>query len=107
MVLGRPGVAEPNTVCTQTWIVAGPFNSRDEAESVARYLQSRFVRFLVSLRKLSQDAMRGVYRWVPQQDWSIDWTDAALCMKYGITNDEVAYIESVVKPMDAADDSSN
>jgi site-specific DNA-methyltransferase (adenine-specific) len=100
-VLGKPGIAEPNSVCTQTWIVAGPLNSKKQAEIVARYLQTSFVRFLVSLRKISQDAMKGVYRWVPQQDWNQDWTDETLYKKYGITKDEIAFIDRMIRPMDA------
>lgn len=69
-VLGTPSVAEPNSVCTQTWIVAGPLKTKKQAEVVARYLQTSFVRCIVSLRKISQDAMKGVYRWVPVQDWN-------------------------------------
>jgi len=107
MVLGKPSVAEPNSVCTQTWIVAGPLSSRNEAEVVARYLQTRFVRFLVSLRKISQDAMKGVYRWVPQQEWGQDWTDQVLYARYQLTVDEVDYIESVIKLMDTGDDSAD
>ena len=95
MVLGRPSVAEPNSVCTQTWIVAGPLDSEKQAESVARYLQTSFVRFVVSLRKISQHAMKGVYHWVPQQDWS----DENLYEKYGITADEIAYIDRMIRPM--------
>ena len=99
-VLGRPTVAEPNSVCTQTWIVAGPLESQEQAEVVARYLQTSFLRFLVSLRKVSQDAMKGVYRWVPKQDWSRDWSDTNLYKKYGITDEEVLYIDSMIRPMD-------
>lgn len=104
MVLGKPSVAEPNSVCTQTWIVAGPLKSNNQAEVVARYLQTSFVRFLVSLRKISQHAMKGVYRWVPQQDWNQDWTDEALYKKYGIGKDEVVFINSMIRPMGEADD---
>jgi site-specific DNA-methyltransferase (adenine-specific) len=104
MVLGTPGVAEPNAVCTQTWIVAGPLKSEKQAEIVARYLQTSFVRFLVSLRKISQDAMKGVYRWVPQQDWDQDWSHKLLYEKYGITNGEVAFINSMIRPMGEADE---
>jgi len=104
MVLGRPSIAEPNSVCTQTWIVAGPLKSQKQAEIVARYLQTSFVRFLVSLRKISQHAMKGVYRWVPQQDWNQDWTDEALFAKYGITSDEIALINSMIRPMGEADE---
>ena len=104
MVLGRPSIAEPGSVCTQTWIVAGPLKSKRQAEIVALYLQTSFVRFLVSLRKISQDAMKGVYRWVPNQDWSQDWTDEILYKKYGITKHEIAFIDSVIRPMEDNDD---
>src|SRR5579885_453073 len=100
-VLGKPSVAEPNSVCTQTWIVAGPFRSKRQAEIVARYLQTSFVRFIVSLRKISQHAMKGVYKWVPQQDWDQSWTDEALYEKYGITRGEIAFIDRMIRPMDA------
>jgi site-specific DNA-methyltransferase (adenine-specific) len=104
MVLGKPSVAEPNSVCTQTWIVAGPLKSKKQAETVVRYLQTSFVRFLVSLRKISQDAMKGVYRWVPQQNWNQDWTDETLYKKYGITKDEIAFINSMIRPMGEGDE---
>ena len=101
MVLGKPSIAEPGTVCTQTWIVAGPFESKEQAEIAARYLQTSFLRFLVSLRKISQHAMRGVYHWVPQQDWTQEWTDKKLYQKYGITEEEVAFIDRMIRPMEA------
>lgn len=104
MVLGRPSIAEPNSVCTQTWIVAGPLKSKKQAEIVARYLQTSFVRFLVSLRKISQHAMKGVYRWVPQQNWSQDWTDEALYRKYGITEDEIKFINKMIRPITDSDE---
>ena len=104
MVLGKASVAEPNSVCTQTWIVAGPLKSKKQAEIVARYLQTSFIRFLVSLRKISQHAMKGVYRWVPQQNWNQDWTDEMLYKKYGITKDEIAFINSMIRPMEEGDE---
>jgi site-specific DNA-methyltransferase (adenine-specific) len=104
MVLGKPSIAEPNSICTQTWIAAGPLKSKKQAEILAHYLQTSFVRFLVSLRKISQHAMKGVYHWVPQQDWSHDWTDEALYKKYGITKDEIAFINSMVRPIGDGDE---
>ncbi|MHB1608416.1 MAG: Eco57I restriction-modification methylase domain-containing protein, partial [Acidiferrobacter thiooxydans] len=104
MDLGRPSIGEPNSVCTQTWIVVGPLKSKKQAEIVARYLQTSFIRFLVSLRKISQHAMKGVYHWVPQQNWSQDWTDEGLYKKYGITKDEIAFINSMIRPMGEGDE---
>lgn len=102
-VLGKPEIAEPNSVCTQTWIVAGPLASKKQAAVVARYLQTSFARFIVSLRKISQHAMRGVYHWLPQQNWNQDWTDEALYKKYGITKSEIAFINRMVRPIDEGD----
>lgn len=99
IVLGPPIIGEPGSVCTQTYLVAGPLNSKDEAESVESYLQTRLARFLVSLRKPAQHVFRGMYRWVPVQPWNQQWTDAALYQKYGITDDEIAFIEQMIRPM--------
>ena len=99
LVLGPSLVAEPNSVCTLTYIVAGPLGSKEEAESLTSYLRTRFARFLVSLRKISQDTPRGVYGWVPQQTWDYAWTDEELYEKYGITDDEQEYIAELIREM--------
>lgn len=101
-VLGPSIVAGPNAVCTQTYVTAGPFASEAEAQNCQIYLRTRFARLLVSLRKITQDLPRATYSWLPQQDWSREWTDAALYTKYGITTEEIAYIESMVRPLDTA-----
>lgn len=100
VVLGPPLIASPRSVCTQTYIAAGPFASKAAAESAESYLKTRFLRFLVSLRKITQDALRSVYRWVPQQEWDHAWTDEELYAKYGITEDEQAYIAEMVREME-------
>jgi site-specific DNA-methyltransferase (adenine-specific) len=79
--------------------VIGPFTCLQEAESVKSYYTTKFFRFLVSLRKITQHATQGVYNYVPMQTWNRTWTDAALYEKYGITPDEQAYIESQIKEM--------
>jgi Eco57I restriction-modification methylase len=104
LVLSPPILGEPGSVCTQTYLVAGPLSSKVEAESVASYLRTRLARFLVSLRKPSQDVFRGMYRWVPVQPWDRTWTDAALYKKYRITKDEIAFIESMIRPMGEGDE---
>ena len=99
VVLGPPLVGEPGSVCTQTYLAAGPFSSEDETSSVESYLRTRLARFLISLRKPAQHVFRGMYHWVPVQNWDRKWTDEALYAKYGITESEQAYIESFIKPM--------
>lgn len=104
MVLGRPIVAMPGSVCTLSYVVIGPLQSEDECNSVASYLRTRYARFLVALRKPSQDAPRGVYSWVPQQPWDRLWTDEELFEKYSLSQDEIRLIESMIRPMDIADE---
>jgi site-specific DNA-methyltransferase (adenine-specific) len=100
MVLSRPVIAEPKSACTQTYLVIGPLVSKTECESLASYLRTKFLRFLVFLRKPSQHANRGVYSWVPQQSWDQIWTDKELYKKYKLTKDEIAFIESMIRPME-------
>lgn len=98
--LSRPIIAEPGTACTETYLVAGRFGSRAEAENYARYLRTRFVRFLVSLRKPTQDAARGVYGFVPDLPLDQEWTDPALYARYGLSAEEIHFIESQVAEHD-------
>lgn len=101
VVLSRPIVAAPGSCCTETYTVVGPFGTEEETRSAESYVRTRFFRFLVSLRKASQDALRSTYGWVPQQSWDRTWTDEALYEKYGITEDEQAYIEQMIREMPA------
>jgi site-specific DNA-methyltransferase (adenine-specific) len=99
VVLGPPMVAPPDSVCTQTYLAAGPLVSKQAAISFQSYSRTRFFRFLVSLRKITQHALRSTYLWIPQQTWDHTWTDQELYAKYGVTKKEQAYIESQVREM--------
>lgn len=101
LVLGPTLIAAPPSVCTQTYLFVF-VNDEAAAESVQSYLRTRFARFLISLRKITQDATRATYTWVPQQTWDRAWTDPDLYEKYGITEDEQAFIESMIRPMKSA-----
>jgi site-specific DNA-methyltransferase (adenine-specific) len=76
-------------------------SSERQANSLNSYLRTRFFRFLVSLRKISQHATRSTYTWVPRQPWNRTWTDEVLYEKYRLTQDEIAFIESMIRPMEA------
>ena len=105
MILGRPFVGEPETVSTETYLAIGAFSSKQECENVISYIQTRFFRFLVLLKKPSQNATKKVYTFVPIQDFSEPWTDEKLYAKYGITEEEQAFIESMIRPMTLEDTS--
>jgi len=99
-ILGKEIVAEPPSACTQSYLVIGPFQSDRAASSFSSYYRTRFFRFLVSLRKITQDALRSTYSWVPQQTWNRTWTDELLYKKYNINKQEITFIESMIRPMD-------
>lgn len=103
-ILGKPFVVEPNSACTETYLVAGVFKNRKEAENLAKYLTTRFLRFLVLLNKPTQHATSKVYTFAPIQDFKETWTDEKLYKKYGITDEEINFIESLVRPMDYDDE---
>ena len=99
-ILGQPFVGTPNTVCNQTYLAIGPMKSDNECQNLITYISTKFFRFMVLMKKNTQDAMRGVYSFVPIQDFSESWTDEKLYAKYGLTKDEIAFIESMIRPMD-------
>lgn len=98
-ITGQPIVAPPNSACTETYLVLGSFNSEVEATNFAEYQRTRLFRFLVSLRKNTQHLTRDRFSFVPQLDMTRPWTDADLNARYGLTPDEIAYIESMIKEM--------
>jgi site-specific DNA-methyltransferase (adenine-specific) len=100
--LSKPIIAGPGTACTETYLVAGCFDDEAAAANCAQYLRTRFVRFLVSLRKVTQHATRDVYSFVPDLPLDHEWTDAELYARYGLTQGEIDFIESQVA--DQSDD---
>jgi len=99
-ILGRPWVGEPMTASSETNIFIGPFENREICENVISYVATRFLRFLAMLKKVTQSTTRSVYTLVPLQDFTEPWTDEKLYAKYGLTEEEIAFIESMIRPMD-------
>lgn len=99
-IISTPFIGDPGTVSTETYLAIGPFGTRTEAENALAYLSCRVTRFLILLHKPSQNTTRNVYTFVPAQDWSVPWTDDLLRDRYGITEDEMAFIDKVVRPME-------
>ncbi len=107
-ILGQPIFSTSNSVCSQSYLYSA-FDTESEAENFLKYIQTRFLRVLVSASKVSQHAMSKVYRFVPKQDFSaesdIDWStsvdeiDAQLYAKYNLSDEEITFVESMIKPM--------
>lgn len=95
-----PIYLEPNSCCSETYIIIGPFATEKRCRNVMRYIQTKFFHFCLTLKKNTQDAVRGVYQFVPQQNFDEEWTDEKLYRKYGLTAEEIAYIEKMVRPME-------
>lgn len=114
-VLGKPFYGEPNSVCSLTYICIGYDNkthnfSKEECLNIISYINTRFLRFVVSIKKKNQHAPKDVYQFVPLQDFTstsdIDWSqsvsdiDRQLYAKYGLSDDEISFIEKMIKPME-------
>ncbi len=104
-ILGVPFYGEPNSVCSQTYLVIG-YNpelhnfTKEQCMNIISYIKTKFFRYLVSIKKKTQNGPRGVYQFVPLQDFNEEWTDEKLYKKYGLTQDEIDFIESMIRPME-------
>ena len=100
----NPIYAGINSACTETYLVIGPFESEDICNNVISYINTKFLHFMLTLKKNTQHATRGAYQFVPMQDFSHPWTDEQLYAKYGLSKDEINFIESMIRPMDNTSD---
>ena len=109
-ILSSLDMLEPNEICTETYLVVDAFDTKEEAVSLDKYLRSRFVRFLISILASTQHLSKDKFALVPLQDFTstsdIDWSqsisdiDRQLYSKYGLSDDEIAFIEKMIKPME-------
>jgi site-specific DNA-methyltransferase (adenine-specific) len=104
-VLGHPIVAAPGSACTETYLVIGRFQNERAAKRFSDYLRTRFVRFLVSLRKYTQHIYNERFLFVPKLEMDKSWTDGMLYEKFDLNKNEIAFIEAMIRPM--ADNETN
>lgn len=100
LVIGKPFIAEPDSCCSETYLVISTFDDKKKASNAVSYMTTKFFRFLVLQMKNTQHATKSVYRFVPVQDFSKPWTDEELYAKYDLTEEEIAFIDSMIRPMD-------
>ncbi len=99
-IISKPIIADKMSCSTETYLVVGIYKNKKIAENVAKYMHTRFFRFMMSLIKNTQNISRGVFAFVPVQDFNEEWTDEKLFTKYDITDSEIEFIDTLIRPMD-------
>jgi len=99
-VLSKIEILPPKTICTETYIIAGAFETKNECENLVGYLKTKFVRFLISQLSFSQDITKDRFSFVPIQGFSEVWNDEKLFAKYNLSKNEIDFIESSIRPME-------
>ena len=90
----------PGQINTETYLDIGVFVTETEAQNFEKYLHTKFARFLLRQAVSSVNITRESFRFVPHEDFSEEWPDRRLYAKYGLTDEEIAFIESMIRPMD-------
>ena len=93
-------VLGPNEIITETYLLLNKFDNLKDAERCASYFRTRFVRYLISVALTSMNIAKETFKFVPIQDFSHPWTDEMLYKKYDLKEDEIAFIESMIRPME-------
>jgi len=99
-VLSRIAILPPGTICTETYLVVGSYSTEQEAKNMLAYMKTRFLRFLLSLVMYSHGITRDSFSFVPILDMTKYWTDEELYKRYSLTDEEIVFIESRIRPMD-------
>lgn len=92
----KPILGKPNTCCTETYLVVGPFDCEKEAKNCMSYIGTRFFHYLLSLKKITQHTTQKCYEFIPCQDFNEAWNDEKLYSKYGFSEEEINYINVLV-----------
>ena len=96
----EPILGDPGTACTETFLQVGTFNSKSEQENCLSYIHTNFFKVLLYFGKGTMHVTKDVFGLIPLQDFSKPWTDEELYAKYNLTEEEIAFIESMIRPMD-------
>lgn len=100
----KPFVPIKPSICTQTYIIYGDFKTKNEAENLCSYMETKFFHFLLGQLKHTQQMSPQLFRFVPIQDWHESWSDEKLYKKYKLTTDEINYIEQTIWPTNEVED---
>lgn len=92
----KPILGEPGSICTETYVMNGPWKNKEEAENVMSYINTKFFHFMLGIKKITQHTTIKVYEFVPMQDFSKSWCDEELYKKYSLSDEEIEFIENSV-----------
>jgi site-specific DNA-methyltransferase (adenine-specific) len=101
-IFSRIELLKPKEICSESYLLVGVFDKKNEAENLIGYVKTKFFRFLVSSVLLTQNIAKDKFCFVPVQDFSEPWTDDKLYKKYRLTHEEIAFIDSIIRPMDSS-----
>lgn len=99
-VVSRIEILRPNQICTETYLLLRTFDKEQEAKNMVSYVKTMFFRFLMSTILLTQNIAKDKFQFIPVQDFSHPWTDEIIYSKYGLTDTEIAFIESQIRPIE-------
>lgn len=113
-VPSTPVLSTPGELCTETFLQIGPFDTKEEASNIIKYIRTKTFRCLVGIQKQTQHTTAKAYRFVPMQNFTntsdINWSlsvpeiDEQLYKKYNFSEEEISFIEFMIKPMDLSSD---
>lgn len=99
-IISSPMILKSNEVCTETYLIINVFEDEKMANNLVSYIKTNFVRFLMLQTLSSIHITKNSFQFVPLQDFNEEWTDEKLYKKYGLTQEEIDFIESMIRPMD-------
>lgn len=98
-VLSKTDILPPGVICTETYLVIGNYDTENEAKHLLAFMKTRFFRFLMSLLMYSHGITKETFAFIPILDMKKSWTDEKLYQRYGLTDDEILFIETRIRPM--------
>ena len=103
-VLSTMEILPPQYICTETYLLAGWFDNEETANNLLGYLKTKFARFMIAQVAVSQHITKSSFAFLPIQDFTKQWTDTELYKKYALSDEEIAFIDSMIKPMDGGEE---
>jgi site-specific DNA-methyltransferase (adenine-specific) len=103
-VLSTMEILPPQYICTETYLLAGWFDNEETANNLLGYLKTKFARFMIAQVAVSQHITKSSFAFLPIQDYTKQWTDTELYKKYALSDEEIAFIDSMIKPMDGGEE---